>query len=177
MKKKPAASSRKGSPGQRAAATRKARAAGRKAAVTRTRRAAGRKAAATKRARAGKPSGYSTVSPYLVVTGAQRVVEFVKKAFGATDLRRYDMPDGTIMHAELLIDDTVVMLGESGPEWPPIPTFLHVYVPDVDAIDRRALAAGGVSVQEPVQKEGDPDKRGGVKDPGGNTWWISTPQQ
>ena len=165
MKKKP-----------KAAAARKAKPASRKAVVKPPRRTAKRKAV-PKRAKTGKPSGYSTVSPYLVVSGAQRVVEFVKKAFGATDLRRYDMPDGTIMHAELLIDDTVVMLGDSGPEWPPIPTFLHVYVPDVDATYRRALAAGGVSVQEPVQKEGDPDKRGGVKDPGGNTWWISTPQQ
>jgi len=124
--------------------------------------------------RAYKPKGYTTISPYLVIAGAQRVIDFLKKAFGATDLRRYDMPDGTIMHAEVRIDDTVVMMGDGGPEWPPFSSFLHVYVPDVDATYRRALAAGGVSVQEPVQKPGDPDKRGGVKDPGGNTWWIST---
>lgn len=126
------------------------------------------------RARESKPSGYNTVSPYLVVAGAARVIEFLKQAFGATDLRRFDMPDGTIMHAEVRIDDTVIMMGDGGPEWPPFPSFLHVYVPDCDATYRRALAAGGVSVQEPVQKQGDPDKRGGVKDPAGNTWWIST---
>ena len=139
--------------------------------------AAARTAAAPKRRatrRAHKPPGYTTVSPYLVVGGAQRVVDFLKLAFGATDLRRYDMPDGTIMHAEVRIDDTVVMLGDGGPEWPPFSSFLHVYVPNVDAVYKRALEAGGVSVQEPVRKPGDPDKRGGVKDPAGNTWWIST---
>jgi uncharacterized glyoxalase superfamily protein PhnB len=124
--------------------------------------------------RSYKPKAYNTVSPYLIVAGAQRVIDFLTQTFGATDLRRYDMPDGTIMHAEVRIDDTVVMMGDGGPEWPPFSSFLHVYVPDVDATYRRALAAGGVSVQEPVQKQGEPDKRGGVKDPGGNTWWIST---
>ena len=106
--------------------------------------------------------------------GGQRVIDFVKQVFGAEQLRRFDMADGTIMHAEVRIDDTVVMLGDGGPEWPPFASFLHVYVPDVDATYRRALAAGGIAVQEPAQKAGDPDKRGGVKDPAGNTWWIST---
>jgi uncharacterized glyoxalase superfamily protein PhnB len=109
-----------------------------------------------------------------VVEGAQRVIDFLKRAFGATERRRYDMPDGTIMHAEVQIDDTVVMIADGGGAWPPFPSWLHVYVPDVDATYRRALAAGGVSVQQPQQREGDPDRRGGVKDPGGNTWWIGT---
>jgi PhnB protein len=89
-----------------------------------------------------KPERYNAVSPYLVVAGAQRVIDFLKQTFDATDLRRYDMPDGTIMHAEVQIDDTVVMLGDAGGEWPPVPMFLHVYVPDVDATYRRALTAG-----------------------------------
>lgn len=123
-----------------------------------------------------KPRGYSTVSPYLVVSGASRVIDFTKHAFGATELRRYQMPDGSIMHAEVRIGDTVVMLGEAGGQWQPVPAFLHVYVEDVDAVYQRALAAGGESVQEPQQKGGDdPDRRAGVKDPGGNTWWIATP--
>ena len=127
--------------------------------------------------RAHKPKGYTSVSPYLVVGGAQRVIDFLKRAFGATDLRRYEAPDGSILHAEVRIDDTVVMLGDGGPEWPPFPSFLHVYVPDVDAAYKQALAAGAVSVQEPKQRPGDPDKRGGVKDPAGNTWWVSTQMQ
>jgi uncharacterized glyoxalase superfamily protein PhnB len=78
-----------------------------------------------------------------------------------------------IMHAEVRIDDTVVMLGDSAPEWPPVASHVHVYVPDVDATYRRALAAGATSVQAPIKKD-DADKRGGVKDAGGTTWWIAT---
>jgi PhnB protein len=121
-----------------------------------------------------KPEGYSSVSPYLVAEGAQRVIDFLKQTFGASELRRYDMPDGSIMHAEVRIDDTVIMIAHGGGQWPAFPSWLHVYVRDVDATYQRALNAGGVSVQEPQRREGDPDRRGGVKDPGGNTWWIAT---
>jgi uncharacterized glyoxalase superfamily protein PhnB len=120
-----------------------------------------------------KPQGYPSVSAYVMADGAQRMIDFLKKTFDATELRRYDSPDGTIMHAEVKIDDTVVMISDGGSQFPAFPIWLHVYVPDVDATYRRALEAGGVSVQEPVQKD-DPDRRGGVKDPSGNTWWIST---
>ena len=121
-----------------------------------------------------KPKGYTSISPYIMVAGAQQLIDFLKRAFGATELRRYDMPDGTVMHAELRIDDTVVMLADAGGNWPAFPVWLHLYLPDVDAAYRRALEAGGASVQEPVRREGEPDRRGGVKDPAGNTWWIST---
>jgi PhnB protein len=161
---------KKPSPAKRAAA----KAAPARKGKTTARKTTARKKAPVRRKRGPKPDGYTTVSPYLVIKGAQRVIDFLKQAFGATDLRRYEMPDGTIMHAEVRIDDTVIMMGDAGEEWPAIPSFLHVYVPDVDATYARALNAGGVSVQEPVRKEGDPDRRGGVKDPGGNTWWIST---
>jgi uncharacterized glyoxalase superfamily protein PhnB len=77
------------------------------------------------------------------------------------------------MHAEVRINDTVVMLADGGPGWPPIPAYVHVYVPDVDATYRRALEMGATSVQEPVKKD-DEDKHGGVKDAGGTTWWIAT---
>jgi PhnB protein len=124
-----------------------------------------------------KPSGYSTVSPYLIAAGAQGVIDFLKRTFEAEELRRYDLPDGSIMHAEIRIGDTVVMLGDAGENWPAVPAHLHVYVDDVDAIYRRALEAGGVPVQSPVRKGQDPDRRGGVKDPAGNTWWIATQVQ
>ncbi len=121
-----------------------------------------------------KPEGYPSVSAYVMVDGAQRVIDFLKKAFDATELRRFDSPDGSIMHVEVRIEDSVVMLSDGGGPFPAFPIWLHLYVPDVDATYRRALAAGGVSVQEPQQKKDDPDRRGGVKDPSGNTWWIST---
>ena len=120
-----------------------------------------------------KPEGYSTVSPYLIVDGAQRVIDFLVRAFDAEPMRRFEDEHGRLMHAEVRIEDTVVMLGDSAPEWPPQPAHLHLYVRDADASYRRALEAGGVSVQAPVQKD-DADKRGGVKDPGGNTWWVAT---
>lgn len=123
---------------------------------------------------AWKPDGYSTVSPYLIAEGAQGVLDFLRAAFGATELRRFDMPDGTIMHVEVRVGDTVVMLGDAGESWPATPCHVHVYVEDVDAVFRRALDAGGTPVAEPTRQEGDPDRRGGVKGPAGNTWWIST---
>jgi PhnB protein len=121
-----------------------------------------------------KPNGYASVSVYIMADGAQRLIDFLKQTFDAQQTRRTDLPDGSIMHAEVQIDDTVVMLADASAEFPAFPVWLHVYVPDVDAIYRRALEAGGVSVQEPSQREGEPDRRGGVKDPCGNTWWIAT---
>jgi len=120
-----------------------------------------------------KPQGYSSVTAYMMADGAQQVINFLIAAFDASEVRRYDNPDGSIMHAEVKIDDTVVMLADGGEGYPAFPIWLHVYVPDVDATYQRALDAGGVSVQEPVQKD-DPDRRAGVKDPAGNTWWIAT---
>lgn len=121
-----------------------------------------------------KPEGYPEVSPYLVVAGAESTIEFLEQLFAATTLRRYDAPGGGVMHAELRIGDSVVMIGDAGADWPPVPAFLHVYVEDVDAVYRRALELGGEPVQEPQRKGDDPDRRGGFRDPGGNTWWIGT---
>lgn len=121
-----------------------------------------------------KPQGYSTVSVYLVVEGARSVIDFLKKTLDASDLRRFNTPDGKIMHAELRIGDTVVMIADASGSYPAFPAWLHVYVPDVDATYKNALAAGGLPVQEPARREGDTHRRGGFKDPGGNTWWIAT---
>lgn len=120
-----------------------------------------------------KPLGYPSVSPYLIVDGASRTIEFLVRVFDAVELRRFPDSAGKLIHAEVRIDDTVVMLADGGPGWPPIASYVHVYVPDVDSTYRRALEAGATSVQEPVKK-GDEDKRGGVKDSGGTTWWIAT---
>jgi PhnB protein len=120
-----------------------------------------------------KPDGYSTVSPYLIADGAQKVIDFLKQTFGATELRRHDAPDGSIGHAEVRVGDTVVMVADALKDWPAVPSHIHVYVEDVDATFDRGIGAGGVSVQRPEQK-GDPDRRGGVKDPTGNTWWVAT---
>jgi PhnB protein len=120
-----------------------------------------------------KPAGYTSVAPYLVVDGAAGTIQFLEKVFGAEHLRSFPGPAGKLMHAEVRIDDTVVMLADGGHSSPPIPAHVHVYVPDVDAIYRRAIEAGATPVQEPVKKD-DPDKRGAFRDPGGTTWWVGT---
>ncbi len=120
-----------------------------------------------------KPPGYNSVSAYLVTKNAQEIIDFLDATLGATSLRRHDNEDGSVGHAEVRIDDTVVMIGEAPEGWSAIPCHIHVYVPDVDKTYAAALENGGESVQEPVQK-GDPDRRSGVKGPGGNTWWFST---
>jgi len=121
-----------------------------------------------------KPQGYPSLSPYIMARGGQSVIDFVTAVFDATPLRRFDDGHGHIMHAEMRIDDSVIMLADAHGDWPAVPAWVHVYVADVDATYKRALAAGGSSVQEPQQRPGDPDRRGGVADPSGNQWWIST---
>jgi PhnB protein len=120
-----------------------------------------------------KPHSYNTVSPYLIVKDAAATTEFLKSVFQAEELRCFPDADGRIMHSEIRIDDTVIMVADSAPDWPPIASHVHIYVHDVDATYKAAMAAGAISVQEPVRKN-DEDKRGGVKDTGGTTWWIAT---
>jgi uncharacterized glyoxalase superfamily protein PhnB len=120
-----------------------------------------------------KPKNYTTVSPYLIVNGASTTIEFLVNVFGAVELRRFPDAAGKLLHAEVRIDDTVVMIADASEGWPPVPSHIHIYVRDVDATYKQALEAGATSVQEPMKKE-DEDKRGGVKDAGGTTWWIAT---
>jgi PhnB protein len=120
-----------------------------------------------------KPEGYNTVSPYLVVNGANATINFLVEVFSAIELRRFPNDEGKLIHAEVRLDDTVVMIADSGEGWQPMPAHVHIYVSDVDATYKRAIAAGAISVQEPIKKE-DEDKRGGVQDAGGTTWWIAT---
>jgi len=120
------------------------------------------------------PAGFSTVSPYLIIDGAAATIDFLRRVFGAIEMRRFADESGRIQHAEVRVGDTVIMLADAAPpDWPPVSSYVHIYVPDVDATYRTALQAGAASVQEPVKKE-DEDKRGGVRDAGGTTWWIAT---
>jgi uncharacterized glyoxalase superfamily protein PhnB len=119
------------------------------------------------------PDGFHTVTPYLVVKGANALVDFITRAFRAKEVHLMKGPKGEIRHGDLIVGDSHVMLGEADGPWPPQPTSLYVYLPDCDAVYRKALAAGGTSVQEPkTQFYGD--RHGAVKDPCGNTWWIAT---
>ena len=121
-----------------------------------------------------KPTGYNSVSPYFIVNGAQRLIDLLKNIFDATELRRYEMPDGTIMHAEIQLDDSVIMFGDSSDRYPPVPIVIHVYVPDVDKTFEKAVRAGCEIIEKPKQQENDPDRRGTFKDFAGNMWSIGT---
>ena len=112
-----------------------------------------------------------TITPYLTVRRAEQLVEFVKTAFGGVELFRTTGSAGGL-HAEVNIGESKLMIGgyETVEE---MPTSLHVYVPDADAIYQRALEAGATSVEEPVDQFYG-DREAGVKDPTGNVWWIAT---
>jgi PhnB protein len=121
-----------------------------------------------------KPHGYNSVSPYFIVRDALKFMDLLKVIFEAHELRRYDRPDGTIMHAEMMIDDSVIMLGEASDKFPAVPLVLHVYVPQVDDVFEKAIKAGCEIIEAPKQQEGDPDRRATFKDFGGNMWSIGT---
>ncbi len=121
-----------------------------------------------------KPNSYPSLSPYLICQDAEALIAFLEAAFDGTLQRRFDRPDGTLMHAEVKIDDSIVMIGGGATETAGAPAHLHLYVEDALATFERAVAAGAVVVREPGQARGDDDLRGGVRDPWGVTWWIAT---
>jgi PhnB protein len=120
-----------------------------------------------------KPEGYHTVTPYLIVDDAEAVIAFAREAFGAQQLFRMDNADGTLMHGEILLGDSRIMMGQANEEYPAQPAVLYVYVENVDEVYRQAVAAGGTSVMEPEDQFWG-DRNAGVRDGSGNQWWIST---
>jgi PhnB protein len=121
-----------------------------------------------------KPEGYTSVSPYLIVSEPEVLIAFTEAAFGARELRRFCRPDGSIMHVEMCIDDSVVMIGGGKTPIKTTQSMIHLYVSDVDEIFLKALAAKGKSLENPREQGDDPDKRGMIMDPCGNIWAIST---
>ena len=119
------------------------------------------------------PEGYRNVTPYLTVRGLPKLLEFVKKAFDATNINAMTMPDGTVPHAEFRIGDSMIMAGEASEKWAPRPGTIYLYVPDVDTVFKNAVAAGGETIMEPTNMFYG-DRNGGVTDPCGNQWWIGT---
>ena len=113
------------------------------------------------------------MTPYLFAEGASRLIDFAVSGLGAEVVSREDRPDGAIMHAEIRIGDSMVMLGESSAEFGPMPSSIYLYVTDCDAVYQRALENGGVSVFDMMDLPSG-ERYGGVKDPCGNIWWIAT---
>jgi uncharacterized glyoxalase superfamily protein PhnB len=122
-----------------------------------------------------KPNGYTSVLLYLIVNDAAGTIRFLTAIFGAEEIRRFSSPDGRrLMHAEVRLDDSIIMLGECAESGPAEGAHVHIYVSDVDHIYGKALHHGALSLQEPLKKSDQDDKRGGVKDPFGTSWWIAT---
>jgi PhnB protein len=127
------------------------------------------------------PDGYQGAMPYLCVNDAAGAIEFYKKAFGATELKRMGMPDGKIGHAEIKIRDAIVLLADEFPEMNfrspqslgGSPVTIHLYFEDVDAIAEAAVAAGAKMVR-PVEDQFYGDRAGTLEDPFGHVWWIAT---
>jgi len=119
------------------------------------------------------PPGYHTVIPYLVVSNAAKLIDFLKTAFHAEEMERHSRPDGSTAHAQVRIGDSIVMMGEPTGEAKLTASMLHLYVNDVDNAYARSMNAGAVSIREPSD-EFYGDRTAGVEDPAGNQWWIST---
>ena len=117
---------------------------------------------------------YRTVTPYLVVSDADAELAFLKAAFGATEVDCQRNPDNRVMHAEMKIGDSLVMLGQAGGRWTPRPAALYLWVDNVDATYARALQAGATSESEPEDKPYG-HRNAGVVDQNGITWWIGAP--
>ena len=125
------------------------------------------------------PEGYHTITPYLVVKGAAKAIDFYRKAFGATELFRMDGPNGTVAHAELKIGDSPIMLADENPQMGygapegRTPVGLMIYVEDVDKIAAQAIAAG-IKTERPVEDQVYGDRSGNFVDPFGHRWTIAT---
>jgi PhnB protein len=120
------------------------------------------------------PEGYHTITPYLVVDGAEKIIRFVKEAFGAQPVFEPMMrPDGKVMHAEFKIGDSVVMLADTSERAQATSDMLYLYVPNVDAVYQKAIKAGGKSLMEPMDQFYG-DRSGSIMDPAGNRWFIAT---
>lgn len=120
------------------------------------------------------PGGKSTVTPYIVVKGADRFLKFVEQTFEVQTSGRFPNQDGTVGHAEVTVGESVLMTFDAAAEWPDTPSFLSVYVDDVDRTYARALEAGATVVTELMYSRITGDRGGRVKDPVGNIWWLQT---
>lgn len=119
------------------------------------------------------PEGYHTVTPYLVVHDVDGLIDFLKQVFGAQEKERLSRPDGNVMHAEVRIGDSLVMIGGAVDESGNVTGMLHLFLEDADTTYQRALSAGATSLREP-QDEFYGDRIAGVLDAFGNQWWMAT---
>ena len=118
------------------------------------------------------PQGYNRVMPYLILKDAVAFMDFAMSVFGATEKAKHMNDDGSFMHGELNIGDSVIMVGQSNDDWGVQNAGLYIQVEDADATYNKALDEGASTIMQPEDK--DYGRSGGVKDPQGNTWWITS---
>jgi len=118
------------------------------------------------------PEGYNTVNPFIITQDALAVIDFLREVFGGEELEAAHTvdDDGQLLHAEVRIGDSIVMLADRKPDWPYTPSLLQVYVDDLDETLARARRLGARVVTEPTGFFGATMSR--VLDPWGNLWWI-----
>ncbi len=119
------------------------------------------------------PDGFHTITPYLMIKDAPAFIDFVKKAFNAKEISRTNAPDGSIMHGELKIGDSMMMITGASEKFPATSSYYYLYVTNTDEIYKQALNAGATSEMEPADQFYG-DRSAGVKDPFGLIWWIGT---
>jgi PhnB protein len=119
------------------------------------------------------PAGYTTVTAYLIVADADRMLTFLEQAFDAKTGHITRGKDGEIRHAEISVGTSKLMLGQTPEGWPPRPAMFYLYVEDCDAVYGKALAAGAKSLSAP-EDQFYGDRSGGVEDFAGNYWYIGT---
>ncbi len=119
------------------------------------------------------PEGYHSVTPLISVKGASRLIDFMKKAFGATEIYSFPSPDGTIMHAEMKIGDSIIMVGEAMKGASTMPCSLYLYVQHVDSTYRNSVDAGGETIDGPNDMFWG-DRVASIKDFAGNKWMMAT---
>lgn len=121
-----------------------------------------------------KPKNYNSLSPYLIVDNAQKMVDLLKTLFNAQELRRFNREDGKIAHVEMKLDDSILMIADSTEDYKANKTMMHMYVPDVFKTFKKAIDIGCKVIEEPKKSEEDPDTRGSFYDFAGNYWAIGT---
>jgi uncharacterized glyoxalase superfamily protein PhnB len=119
------------------------------------------------------PDDYPRVIPYLIVRDVAKLMDFLTEVFGAKQNEKMTLPDGSVNHGAVRIGNSVIMMGKSSDDYPPIPTMIYIYVENTDEAYNKALQAGAESLMEPANQFYG-DRNAAVKDPSGNSWWIAS---
>lgn len=125
------------------------------------------------KAKSAIPDGFRSLTQYLILDGATQFLEFIQNAFGATEKFIIRDSDGKVRHAEACLGHSMIEFADAGPQWKAMPSGLHYYVPDADAVYAKALKAGATSLRAPTDQPYG-DREGDVRDPSGNFWFIAT---